>query len=439
MRDALGRIEQLTETMIGTTSVYNYSYDTSGRLWQVMQDGVLSSAYLYDANGNRLSKTAASGTESGLYDDQDRIRSYGRWTFTQTPNGEVQTKTDTTSGAVTTYVYDGFGGLRRVALPGGRLVEYVIDGEGRRIAKKIDGIVFRRWLYDRFRTPAAEFDGSGSLVNRLVGSEYLIRGATTYRIVKDQRGSPRLIVDVASGAVAQRMSFDEWGRVTMDTAPGFQPLGFGGGLYDSDTGLVRFGARDYDPDTGRWIAPDPIRFGGGTPNLFEYAGSDPINSSDPSGFQGNAAPIPAPTPPPTPVEVPMTPLSPPQALLCALATGYGIGQKIDKAFPGAGDAAAATVLGAPDNSASGATILPFPLTPLTQPSDCLDGLCPAGGGDGPTDQICTLKGFGPDRQLSRNVWIFTCLYICPDGSERTTLPGKNALCPRTRAFPYPPT
>jgi hypothetical protein len=29
-----------------------------------------------------------------------------------------------------------------------------------------------------------------------------------------------------------------------DTAPGLQPFGFAGGLYDSDTGLVRFGARD---------------------------------------------------------------------------------------------------------------------------------------------------------------------------------------------------
>ena len=46
--------------------------------------------------------------------------------------------------------------------------------------------------------------------------------------------------------------------VINDTNPGFQPFGFGGGLYDPDTGLVRFGVRDYNPATGRWLAKDPL-------------------------------------------------------------------------------------------------------------------------------------------------------------------------------------
>jgi RHS repeat-associated protein len=76
----------------------------------------------------------------------------------------------------------------------------------------------------------------------------------------------RLVIDAASGAIVQRMGHDEWGNVTEDTNPGFQPFGFAGGLNDIDTGLVRFGARDYDPATGRWMAKDPIGFeGGGKP------------------------------------------------------------------------------------------------------------------------------------------------------------------------------
>jgi RHS repeat-associated protein len=34
------------------------------------------------------------------------------------------------------------------------------------------------------------------------------------------------------------------------------PFGFAGGLQDKDTGLVRFGYRDYDPDVGRWTAKE---------------------------------------------------------------------------------------------------------------------------------------------------------------------------------------
>jgi len=36
--------------------------------------------------------------------------------------------------------------------------------------------------------------------------------------------------------------------------------------------IVRFGARDYDPETGRWTAKDPIMFAGGDANLYGYVG-----------------------------------------------------------------------------------------------------------------------------------------------------------------------
>jgi hypothetical protein len=47
--------------------------------------------------------------------------------------------------------------------------------------------------------------------------------------------------------------------------------------------MTRFGARDYDAETGRWTAKDPIRFDGKSANLFGYASDDPINWIDPEG------------------------------------------------------------------------------------------------------------------------------------------------------------
>jgi len=99
-------------------------------------------------------------------------------------------------------------------------------------------------------------------------------------------GSPRLVVDVATGQVAQRLDYDAFGRVTMDSNPGFQPFGYAGGLYDYQTGLVRFGARDYDASTGRWLAKDPVGFSGGDTNLYGYVLNDPINFTDPLGTDG---------------------------------------------------------------------------------------------------------------------------------------------------------
>jgi RHS repeat-associated protein len=84
--------------------------------------------------------------------------------------------------------------------------------------------------------------------------------------------------------VAQRIDYDEFGNVTADSSPGFQPFAFAGGVYDRDTKLVRFGARDYDPPVGRWTSKDPIRFQGGDPNLYGYLAMDPLNFVDPYGL-----------------------------------------------------------------------------------------------------------------------------------------------------------
>ncbi len=72
----------------------------------------------------------------------------------------------------------------------------------------------------------------------------------------------------------------------MDTDSAFEiPFGFAGGLHDRNTGLVRFGYRDYDPDVGRWTAKDPILFSGGDTDLYGYVLNNPINLIDSLGLQ----------------------------------------------------------------------------------------------------------------------------------------------------------
>jgi len=117
----------------------------------------------------------------------------------------------------------------------------------------------------------------------------MLKGGQTYRIIADHLGSVRRVVDITTGAIAQRMSYDEYGNVVEDTNPGFQPFGYAGGLHDRDTGLVRFGARDYDALTGRWTAKDPIGFGGGDTTLNPYVGGNPINFVDPTVLKAYTA------------------------------------------------------------------------------------------------------------------------------------------------------
>ena len=113
--------------------------------------------------------------------------------------------------------------------------------------------------------------------------DYLVKDGKTYRIISDHLGSVRLVADAKSGEIVQRIDYDAFGNVLADSNPGFQPFGFAGGLYDSDTKLTRFGARDYDAETGRWTTKDPIGFSGGDTNLYGYVLSDPVNLPDPWG------------------------------------------------------------------------------------------------------------------------------------------------------------
>jgi RHS repeat-associated protein len=286
-RDALSRITEIAEDTSSGTTVVEYTYDDAGRLETVTRDGVLSASYGYDDNGNR---TSGGGAEVGVYDAQDRLASYGGFTFAHSPSGALQAKTEVATSDVTDFEYDELGNLTAVALPNGDGVDYVVDPKNRRIGKKVNSAWSQKLLYlDQLRV-AAELDASNDVVARFVyaskanAPDLVVKASGTFVVVSDHLGSPRLLVDTSSGAVAQSMSFDEFGRVLSDSNPGFQPFGFAGGLYDRDTALVRFGARDYDPTTGRWTAKDPIRFAGGDTNLYAYVANDPVNLMDPNGM-----------------------------------------------------------------------------------------------------------------------------------------------------------
>jgi RHS repeat-associated protein len=60
-------------------------------------------------------------------------------------------------------------------------------------------------------------------------------------------------------------------------------FGFTGGVFLPEIGMYEFRNRVYNPSIGRFMQPDPIGTAGG-PNLYAYAGGDPINSIDPSGL-----------------------------------------------------------------------------------------------------------------------------------------------------------
>ena len=173
-----------------------------------------------------------------------------------------------------------------------RVWECAYDPERGRLKEvnPVNGVLTKGWLYAGGLAPVAEVDALGQVTATFVYAtkgnvpDYVLRDGTSYRLFTDHLGSVRLVVEAMTGALVQQIDYDAYGRILYDSNPGFQPFGFAGGLYDPQTGLTRFGARDYDPEVGRWTSKDPIGFAGGSAGLYTYVGNDPVNFADPSGL-----------------------------------------------------------------------------------------------------------------------------------------------------------
>jgi RHS repeat-associated protein len=153
----------------------------------------------------------------------------------------------------------------------------------------VNGAIVEKYLWQGLTRLLAVYDGSDNLLMRFEYADgrmpvAMTKGGSTYYLTYDQVGSLRVVAD-ASGNVVKRIDYDSFGNIIGDTDPTFEvPFGFAGGLHDRDTRLVHFGYRDYDPDTGRWTAKDPIGFAGGDTDLYGYCLNNPLNFIDPFGL-----------------------------------------------------------------------------------------------------------------------------------------------------------
>jgi RHS repeat-associated protein len=289
-RDNAGRILRRLETIDGSTIAWEYTYNTVGRLVEVLKDGLPVERYAYDLNGNRLSETntlrGIAGKSYG-YSLEDHVLSAGADSYQFDVDGFLQIKTG--GGGTTRYSYTTRGELATVWLASGDTLTYVNDPAGRRIAKKVNGAITEKYLWKDQTTLLALYDGNDNLLQRYTYADARVpismtTSGATYYLLTDQVGSLRAVADT-SGVIVKRIDYDSFGNIIADSNPGFEvPFGFAGGLHDRDTGLVRFGFRDYSPELGRFTAKDPIDFAGGDTNLYAYTMNDPVNLVDPSGL-----------------------------------------------------------------------------------------------------------------------------------------------------------
>jgi RHS repeat-associated protein len=272
-----------------TTRAITYAYDGLLRLTGANESPGTTYAYSYDNAGNR----------TGVWVNGTR-------TVTQTFNAANQVDGFTydatgnlTDDGTATYGYDA---LNRMIIR--NTTPYTYNGDGVLV---FDGAT--RYTQD-MAAPLTQILQTTqiSTTNYLYGLERLAAqfGSTKLWYVGDALGSVRMMLD-DGGAPLERIYYDPWGNPESGTVPTF---GFTGEVQDSATGLVNLRARWYSTGNGTFTSVDPFA---GFPEQpysqheYQYAYSDPIFYTDPTGLCGRPGESPcAPTPGPRPTPPPST-------------------------------------------------------------------------------------------------------------------------------------
>ncbi|MFG2277473.1 RHS repeat domain-containing protein [Streptomyces asoensis] len=266
--DAVGnrKTETQHQTPAGPTAdtVRTYAAPDTGKhnLPSITQTGTdaRTEVYSYTETGGTKTRTFKQGATTTLnqdlvWDVEDHLKSVtsnGQTTsYTYDTDGQRLTRTDSTG----TTLY----------LPGGN--ELSVDKAGKTTGTRYYGT----------DTETLAMRTGGKLTFLLADHH----GTTTTQVTAD-----------ATQAITRRKTGIFGAPRGIQSAPWAGDKGFVGGTKDIDTGLTHLGAREYEPNTGRFISVDPIMDPSDSQqvNGYSYAQNNPVTLSDATGLMACASP-----------------------------------------------------------------------------------------------------------------------------------------------------
>ncbi|GGV33827.1 hypothetical protein GCM10010182_67030 [Actinomadura cremea] len=276
-----------TDSVIGGPAPYwhTFTYDKAGNRTTETRHGiggetdtVRTYTYAPPGNGNRLNTlahTSPTGDRTIAY-GYDAIGNTTSITTAEGPTNSTQTFDWNTEGQLATVTENG------------NDIAYVYDADGNRLIRK-DPTGTTLYLPDgtELRALAGANTATGTRYYTFAGQTVAMRtsdGTLSY-MAGDHQGTAQLAIDATTQQLTTRR-FTPFGTIRDlaedATWPGER--GFVGGTQDP-TGLTHLGAREYDPETGRFISVDPLMDLAVPQSLngYAYSENNPITGSDPDG------------------------------------------------------------------------------------------------------------------------------------------------------------
>ncbi|MEU1824428.1 RHS repeat-associated core domain-containing protein [Streptomyces abikoensis] len=260
-------------------------------------------SYTYDAVGNRKTEVQHK-TSSGPTSDLTRV--YGS---PATGKHSLPSVSQTGPGGPveSTYAYDQAGNTTVRKIGASREQKLDWDSEGH-LAALTQGEAAAKYVYDAAGTRLLRRDSAGVTLylpdgtelqltksGNVLGTRYYSSGSRTIAmrvggkltfLLSDHHGTTNAQIDSSGQTVARRKSSLFGGPRGAQSTDWLGDKGFVGGTLDSDTGLTHLGAREYDPENGRFISVDPLMdlADPQQANGYTYANNNPATSSDPTGL-----------------------------------------------------------------------------------------------------------------------------------------------------------
>ncbi|TDB89958.1 RHS repeat-associated core domain-containing protein [Actinomadura sp. 7K534] len=276
-----------TTSMIGGPAPYwhTFTYDTAGnRKTQTLHgiggetDTTRTYTYADPGDGNRLNTMVQTGGDGARTD-----------TYAYDATGNTTTRTIGTSppGQGQTLDWDTEGELTKVT-ENGATTNYIYDADGNRLIRK-DPTGTTLYMPDgtELRALTGATTATGTRYYTFAGQTVAMRtsdGTVTY-LTSDHQGTAQVAINANTQQTTIRR-FDPFGaiRALDEDATWPSDKGFVGGTQDP-TGLTHLGAREYDPQTGRFISIDPLMDQADPQQMngYTYANNNPITNADPDG------------------------------------------------------------------------------------------------------------------------------------------------------------
>ena len=266
----------------------NFDYGMSGNCTPNVDYTTLDSTlYTYDAVGNRTD-------QGGTYGTGNRITAFASCTYQTDAAGNVVSRRGTTPCVqIDTILWTREGWLDSLKI-GATGIKFLYDAEGRLTAKRVNGSITSRFLWNGSDL-LAELSANGDSVL----TEYSYYGTDApHALIKqpagkrfyarvDGLGSVLALTDT-SGSIRTNYGYDDWGKLTSsadsEAFGGRDRARWKGALWlGPEVDLYYMRNRWYEPQSGRFLSEDPTGLASGV-NQMVFAGNDPVNGSDASGL-----------------------------------------------------------------------------------------------------------------------------------------------------------